>query len=244
MCALACFHLAMAVEIGEGGVHVVVGLAAEELERIVLRAFPPARFGGRDKGGQRVEALGGEGLGVELDFAGGRGQRAGDVGLEGMRVGFAMEGERDVAFALEVVEGDVLHAGIGGVAGGVDGESLLDDLLGRVAEGVFGEAHALGEIRKEAHVGAGFAGRLDSLRGELDEVVAVGALNVGVFEEGGGGQNVVGVVGGVVEEEIVDDGEEVVAEEAALDGVVVGSDGAGIGVVDEERVDARAVFRI
>ena len=55
------------------------------------------------------------------------------------------------------------------------------------------------------------------------------------------GQDVVGVVGGVVEEEIVDDGEEVVAQKAPLDGVVVGSNGAGVGVVDEERVDAWAV---
>ena len=73
--------------------------------------------------------------------------------------------------------------------------------------------------------------------------MAVGALNVGVFEEGGGGEDVVGVVGGVGKEEVVDDGEEVGAGEAAADGVLVGSDGAGVGVVDEEGVDGRAFIR-
>ncbi len=81
--------------------------------------------------------------------------------------------------------------------------------FGRVAEAVFGEAHALRELAEEPDVGARFAGRLDGLLGELHEVVAVGALNVGVFEEGCGGENVVGVVGGVGEEQIMNHGEQV-----------------------------------
>ena len=103
------------------------------------------------------------------------------------------------------------------------------------------KAHALGELAEEPDVGAGFAGWLDGLLGELDEVVAVGALNVGVFEEGGGGEDVVGVVGGVGKEELVDDGEEVVAGKAAADGVLIGRDGGGVGVVDKEGMDGRAV---
>ena len=98
-----------------------------------------------------------------------------------------------------------------------------------------------GKLAEEPDVGARFAGRLDGLLRELDEVVAVGALNVGVFEERGGGQNVVGVVGGVSEEQLVDDGEEVGARQAARDGVVIGRNGAGVGVVDEEGVYRRAV---
>jgi hypothetical protein len=71
--------------------------------------------------------------------------------------------------------------------------------------------------------------------------VAVCALNVGVLQESGRGQDVVGVIGGVGEEELVDDGEEVGAGEAAAHGVLVGSDGAGVGVVDEESVDGRSI---
>ncbi len=119
-----------------------------------------------------------------------------------------------------------------------DAERLADDLFGRVAEAGLGEAHALGELAEEPDVGARFAGRLDGLLRELHKVVAVGALNVGVLEEGGGGQHVVGVVGGVGEEELVDDGEEIGAREAAAHGVLVGRDRAGVGVVDEEGVDA------
>jgi hypothetical protein len=67
--------------------------------------------------------------------------------------------------------------------------------------------------------------------------VAVGALDVLVLEEGGCGQDDVGVVGGVGKELLVDDGEEAGAGEAAEDGLLVGCDGRGVGVVDEERVD-------
>ena len=49
----ARFHLAVAVEIGKGRVHVVVGLAAQELQRIALRILAPARFRGRDKSRKR-----------------------------------------------------------------------------------------------------------------------------------------------------------------------------------------------
>ena len=76
--------------------------------------------------------------------------------------------------------------------------------------------------------------------------MAVCALNVSVLEECGGGENEVGVVGGVGKEEIVDHGEEIGTRESADHGVAVGGDRAGVGVVDEERVDGRAaaVFRI
>jgi hypothetical protein len=95
-------------------------------------------------------------------------------------------------------------------------------------------------LAEEPHIGARFAGRLDGLLRELDEVVAVGSLNVSVFEESGGRQNVVGVVGGVGKEQFVDHGEEIGARQATAHGVLVGCYSAGVGVVDEEGVDGRA----
>ena len=64
-------------------------------------------------------------------------------------------------------------------------------------------------------------------------VVAVGALEVGVLEERGGGEHDVGIVGSIGPELLVHDGEEVRAGHAAQNRVLVGRDGAGIGVVDE-----------
>ncbi len=71
--------------------------------------------------------------------------------------------------------------------------------------------------------------------------MAVGSLHVLVLEEGGGGEQDVGVVGGVGEELLVDDGEEVGLRHSAQDLGLVGRDGGGVRVVDEERLHWRVV---
>ena len=58
--------------------------------------------------------------------------------------------------------------------------------------------------------------------------MAVGSLDVLVFEESGGGEHDVGVVGGVGEELLVDDGEEIRARHALQDLCLIRCDGGGI----------------
>ena len=109
----ARLHLAVAVEVGEGRVHVVVGLATEEFERKALRVFAPTRFGWREKAWEGIEACRGQRIGVKLDLARRRGNRAGGIRLEGLRLRVPMEAEREVSLLCEVLKRDVLHAGIG-----------------------------------------------------------------------------------------------------------------------------------
>ena len=68
-------------------------------------------------------------------------------------------------------------------------------------------------------------------------VVTVGALDVGVLEKCSGGEHDVGVVGGVGPELLVHDGEEIRARHAAEHGILIGCDGGGVRVVDEECLD-------
>ena len=110
-------------------------------------------------------------------------------------------------------------------------------LLGGVAEALFREAHALGELAEEPHVGARFAERFDGLVGELHKIVAVCALDVGVLEERGCGQDILGEIGRIGEELVVDYREEVRALKAAHHGIMVGRYGARVGVVHEERMN-------
>src|SRR5258708_22127143 len=66
--ACSCFHLSVAVEIRKRGVHVVVALAAQELQRIPLRPFTPSRFYRRDKGGQWIKTLRRKDFGKKLNL--------------------------------------------------------------------------------------------------------------------------------------------------------------------------------
>ena len=65
------FHLPVTGQIGEGRVHIVVGLARQELEGITFAGGRVARFRRGTECGQRIDALRGEGCGVELDSAAG-----------------------------------------------------------------------------------------------------------------------------------------------------------------------------
>ena len=89
------------------------------------------------------------------------------------------------------------------------------------------EAHAQrpagGKSRRCSCVspGAGSAGRAS-----LQVVVAVGEVEIGVLQERGHGQQDIGVIGGVGLELLQHDGEEVFAAQAAHHGVLIGRDGA------------------
>jgi hypothetical protein len=64
-------------------------------------------------------------------------------------------------------------------------------------------------------------------------VVPVSGLQVLVLEKRGSRQDDVGVVGGVGEKLLVHYGEQVRAQQPAHDGIVIGSNRCGIGVVHE-----------
>ena len=66
--------------------------------------------------------------------------------------------------------------------------------------------------------------------------MAVGSVEVRVFEEGRRGQDEIGVVGGIGLELFDDDGEEVFAAQASQNRALVGYDGGGVRAVDEERL--------
>jgi len=169
----------------------------------------------------------------------------GETSFYAVRVllGIAEKSERDVTSLFQIFVAKMLHAGVGGTAVGAGGESLADHLFRRVAEAGLGEAHALGKLAKKPDVGARFPERLNGLAGKLGVVVTVGALNVGVFEEGGCWKDEIGIVRAIREEKVVDNREKIGAREAAANRILVGSNSAGIGVVYEEGVDAGAVFR-
>ena len=104
------FHGADGWDVGEGRIHVVVGLAGEELEREALArgSRSVAGFGGRSEGDEGIESLGDESFGVELGFAAGRGEVAVGKGQEG-RGGVGVKVEADVGFAFEAIAGDAVE---------------------------------------------------------------------------------------------------------------------------------------
>jgi hypothetical protein len=85
------------------------------------------------------------------------------------------------------------------------------------------------------------AERLDRAGVEHHVRVAVRLVQVLVLELRRRGQQHVGVVGGVGLEVLEDDGEEILAAQAGDDVLAIGGDGAGVGVVDDERLHRRIV---
>ncbi len=70
------------------------------------------------------------------------------------------------------------------------------DVFG-IAEALVVETHAQGQVAEDFYVGAGFAGGFDRGARELHMVMAVGAVEIGVFQKSSRGQKDVGVIGGV-----------------------------------------------
>ena len=95
--------------------------------------------------------------------------------------------------------------------------------------------------RKTSVLGRASPGAGKSGAGELQIVVAVGEVEVGVFEESGGGQNDIGEIGGIGLELFEHDGEQIVAAQAAAHRVLIGRDGGGVGIVDHQGFHGRVV---
>ena len=100
-----------------------------------------------------------------------------------------------------------------------------------------------GQQAEDFDVGLRLAGRGQRGPRQLQIVVAVGEVEVGVFQERGGGQHDVGEIGGVGLELFEHHGEQIVAAQAAQHGVLIGRDGGGVRVVDHQRFHGRIVER-
>src|SRR5205085_11188174 len=112
-------------------------------------------------------------------------------------------------------------------------EKSLDHLVFGIAEAGIVEAHALGKLAENIDIGFGFAGGREDGPRELEVIMAVGEVDIGVLEEGGGRQKEVGIIGGVGLELLEHYSEQVVAAQAFEDRVLIGRDGRGIGIVDD-----------
>ena len=141
-------------------------------------------------------------------------------------------------FALQTLTGDALQPRIRRV------ERPIDHRIDTLAETFVLKSHALGECPEQVDVGATLAQRLDRLRGDLEIVVSVRALQVFVLEERCRGQNDVGVVRRVGEKLFVNDRKQVRPLQSADDFVAVRANRGRIGAVDEQRLDRRSVQRV
>jgi hypothetical protein len=106
---------------------------------------------------------------------------------------------------------------------------------------VIPESHASGETAEDFGVGQGFPGRRESGTRKLNEVVSVGAIEIGVFEEGSGGEDDVGEISGIGLELFDDYSEQILAHQTAANRVLVGRDGGRVAVVDHEGADGGIV---
>ncbi len=102
-------------------------------------------------------------------------------------------------------------------------------------------AHRRRQQPHDVPVALRLAERRDGRCVVLQVAVAVGLVQVGLFELARGRQHDVGVVGRVGHEQLVDDGEEVVALQPFDDQAGVGRGGDRVGAEDEERFDRRVV---
>ena len=87
----------------------------------------------------------------------------------------------------------------------------------------------------------GFAGRRKRGPRQLQMVVAVGEVQVGVLQKRGCGQQDVGVIGGVGLELFQHHCEQILAPHPSQHQVLIGRDGGGIGVVNDHRLHRRMV---
>ena len=94
--------------------------------------------------------------------------------------------------------------------------------------------------RKISHVGPGLAGRRQDGPRQLQIVMPVGEVEVGVLEKSGGGQQDVGVIGGIGLDLFEHHGEQILAAQSFEHGVLIGRDRRRIRVVDDQRLDRRA----
>ena len=96
-----------------------------------------------------------------------------------------------------------------------ESSSSPDHIVIGIAEAGFVETHARGEPAENLGIRQRFAGRWKRRPRELQIVVAVGEIKIGVFEKRRRRQHDIGEIGGVGLELLQNDGEQVVAPQPA-----------------------------
>ena len=97
------------------------------------------------------------------------------------------------------------------------------------------------KARKDFNVRSALPKRFDRLVRDLQVVMSVGRLQVPVFKKCRGRQNDVRIVSRIGKKLLMDYGEQIGAPQTADHFVVVGTNGCGIGVVNEQSFDRRIV---
>ena len=144
-----------------------------------------------------------ERLGAEVALAVGRAEPAGGKRLEGLR-----QAQADGMLAVELLERDAADERVRRI------EQRADHVVFGIPEAGVVEAHALRQQAEHLYVRLRLAGGIERGPRQLQVVVAVGEVEVGMLQKRGGGQQDIGVIGGVVLELLQHDGEEVVAPQA------------------------------
>ena len=118
-------------------------------------------------------------------------------------------------------------------------EQGADHVVVGIGEARVREAHAAGQQAEDLDVALSFAGRCERGPRQLEVIVPVGGVQVGVLQEGGHREHDIGMIGGVRLELLQHDGEQIFAAQTAQHEVLVGRDRGWIGVIDHQRLHRR-----
>ena len=154
-----------------------------------------------------------------------------------------MKRQRNVSLLPQILQADVLHPRVLRAAVEPHRQRLANQLFLGIAEAVLREAHVLRQLAEQPHIRARLARRLDGLLRQLHEVVSVGALDIGVFQEGRCRKHVIRVIRRVVEEEIVHHRKQIRPRHSLPHGVLIRSHRPWIRVVHEQRMHSWTIFR-
>ena len=116
-----------------------------------------------------------------------------------------------------------------------------DHVVFRIGEARLVETHALGQQPEHFDIRFCFARRRQRGTSELQVVMPVSQIKIGVFQERSRRQQNVGMIRGVVLKLLQHDGEKILAPHSRQHQVLIRSDGRRIRVVDHHRLHRRIV---
>ena len=111
---------------------------------------------------------------------------------------------------------------------------LANHIVVGVAKAGFVETHAGSQTAENLGVRQRFSGRRQRGPRELQVVVAVGEVKIGVFQKRGGRQDDIREIGGVGLKLLEHDREQIVAPQPLANAVLIRRNGGGIRIVDDQ----------